>query len=324
MKTKILDEVIACLADQKRHYRYFKGAYAARILELVVPEQISIRELKSSRFGCLLNQAMIKDYVAQCGNGILYRDELASLWQEPSQPFLLSISRWGKDDCRSWNQTSRYGENLVLQLNMPLEHQRQYQRWIDPSGLDTLNGIWTDHPVQKPEDNPNFRETLAWSRIDFDFDEGEALIEEVQSDGVRDVLRWEKRYKKCGCTQCKARLNYVQWFKAYSQIWSEAMLMASIEFIVNELGLTRLFLHTAQSGWKVKNMDRDWLPPRSLYSDLPKKFAFKRTYAAPEFLLKERCYQRLIRKQPDIDFYQLTVNELVESDSLGGALCQAA
>lgn len=37
------------------------------------------------------------------------------------------------------------------------------------------------------EQHERFRDTLAWSRIDFDFDTGEALIEEIQSDWVRRV-----------------------------------------------------------------------------------------------------------------------------------------
>ena len=38
--------------------------------------------------------------------------------------------------------------------------------------------------------------TLAWSRIDLDLDRGEALVEEIQSDWVRDAQsqsRWEIR-----------------------------------------------------------------------------------------------------------------------------------
>ena len=312
MDTKLLDEVIACLPKGKTHYRYFKGAYASRLLSMLLPERASVHQLKHTRFKRLLEHPTVKPIMADCGDGVLNTDRLNTVWQEPSQPFLLSVSRWGGKRDRSWFQTSRHGENLVLQLNLPAEHQRQYQAHIDSSGSETLNGANSSHPVQRPKDNPNFRETLAWSRIDLDFATNEALIEEVQSDGARYIAWWEQRHKRCGCDRCRQRLRYIHWMQSYREIWAEALLCASIEFIHNELGIERIFMHTARSGWQIKNMDKDWHAPRSLYSDLPKKFAFKQTWAAPEFLLTEKCYQRVIRKQPDIDFYQLSLREVLD------------
>ena len=322
MKTQLLDEVLACLPKGKTHYRYFKGAYASRLLSILLPKQASLHEIKQSRFNKLLNHPTIKPIVANCGNGIFDTTQLLNVWEEPSQPFLLTVSRWGGNANRSWYQTSRFGENLVLQLNMPLEHQRQFELHIADEG--SLNGE-SCHPVQSP-DTKNFRETLAWSRIDIDFQTNEALIEEVQSDGVRYVQWWEKRYKQCNCEKCKSRMQYIAWMQKYRAIWAEALLCASIEFIQSELGIERIFIHTARSGWRIKDMDPDWHAPRSLYSDLPKKFAFKRTWAAPEFLLATKSYQRLIRKHPDIDFFQLSLNEFKSKSKkfLGGGLCHAA
>lgn len=310
MKSQLLDEIIACLPNGKTHYRYFQGAYAPRMLSLLMPDQARLRELKQTRFRHLLEHKLVKPIVAACGNGILDRDALDTVWREPSQTFLLSLGRWGGMRERDWYQTSRFGENLVLQLNLPLDNQRKFTQWIDPTGYDTLNGHWTCHPVQMRRNNADFRDTLAWSRIDLDFKHNEALIEEIQSDGVRDIKRWALRYKKCLCAQCERRLKYVYWFENYSKIWSEAMLMATIWFVKEELGIERIFMHTARSGWEVKKMSKTFHAPKSLYSDLPKKFAFKQTWAAPEFLLEAKCYQKLIRKQPDIDFYQLTMTEL--------------
>ncbi len=310
MKSQLLDEVIACLPTGKTHYRYFQGAYASRILSMMLPEKVELHKLKQTRFKRLLEHKNIKPIVSQCGDGVLDRQSLLASWCEPSEPFLLSISRWGAKGQRYWNQTSRNGENLVLQLNLPTQHQELYQRWIDPSCQSTLNGVWSSHPVQTELEKPSFRETLAWSRIDLDFDTNEALIEEVQSDATRNVISRSKRYSRCGCSRCVERLKYVKWFQPYLKLWSEALLCASIEFIREELGIERVFMHTAKSGWKIKKMDKTWNAPRSLYSDLPKKFAFKQTYAAPEFLLQTRSYQKLIRLQPDIDFYQLSMNEL--------------
>ena len=323
MKSQLLDEVIACLPSGKTHYRYFQGAYASRMLSMLMPEQAELHTIKQTRFKRFLEHKTIKPIVALSGNGVLERESINASWQEPSEPFLLSVSRWGGRGERDWYQTSRGGENLVLQLNLPAQHQRQFTRWINPLGGSSLNGTWSSHPVQTEVEKPSFRETLAWSRIDLDFDTNEALIEEVQSDATRNVLRMAKRYKACKCKRCADKLKYVRWFEPYQKLWSEALLCATVEFINRELGLERIFMHTAKSGWRVKKMSKTWHAPRSLYSDLPKKFAFKQTFAAPEFLLQTRCYQQLIRKQPDIDFYQLSMSELKHA-SAGGKLCRAA
>lgn len=323
MKSQLLDEVIACLPTGKTHYRYFSGAYAARILSMMLPEKVELHRLKQTRFKRLLEHKTVKPLLSHCGDGVLDRQLLESSWAEPSRAFLLKLSRWGGRGERSWHQISRGGENLVLQLNLPMQNLRQYHRWVDPSGHSSLNGTWSSHPVQTEVSSPRFRETLAWSRIDFDFESNEALIEEVQSDATRTVIRMAKRYGRCGCKSCLDKLRYVKWFEPYLELWAEALLCATIEFIRNELGIERIFMHTARSGWMVKKMSKTWRAPRSLYSDLPKKFAFKQTYSAPEFLLQTRGYQQLIRRQPDIDFYQLSMNEL-HALSLGGDLCRAA
>ena len=320
MKSQLLDEVIACLTTDKTQYRYFSGAYASRLLSLMLPEQTQLHSLKQTRFKRFLDHKTVKPIVSHCGDGVLHRELLESSWAEPSKPFLVNLSRWGG---RDWHQTSRGGENLVLQLNLPMQNLRQYQRWVDPIGHSYLNGRWSSHPVQTEVGHPSFRETLAWSRIDLDFDTNEALIEEVQSDAARNIIRMAKHYQRCGCGRCLNKLKYVKWFEPYRRLWSEALLCATIEFISNELGIERIFMHTAKSGWKVKRMSKTWHAPRSLYSDLPKKFAFKQTYAAPEFLLSTRCYQQLIRRQPDIDFYQLSMNELRTLNTRGD-LCRAA
>ena len=323
MKSQLLDEVIACLPRGKTHYRYFKGAYAPRLLSMLMPQEAELHKLKQTRFKRFLEHEEVKPIVAYSGDGMLNRDALEASWAEPSQPFLLNVSGWGGRGERSWYQTSRGGENLVLQLNLPAQHQQKFKRWIDPRGHTTLNGVWSCHPVQTKLEKSSFRETLAWSRIDFDFETNEALIEEIQSDATRKVLRMAKRYRRCNCRGCIKRLKYVDWFEPYFKLWAEALLCATIEFIHKELGIERIFIHTAQSGWRVKKMSKTWHAPRSLYSDLPRRFAFKRTYAAPEFLLQTRCYQKLIRQQPDIDFYQLSMNELKQTIS-GGDLCHAA
>ncbi len=310
MKTELLNEVIACLPKGRTHYRYFKGAYAPQLLSLSIDKEAPLRLLKQSRFKPLVEHPLVKPVVALSGNGKLDAESLYNIWQEPSLPFLLSVSRWGGWKHWRWDQISRDGENLVLQLNLPLQHLQLFRRWIDTTGKDTINGPYNSHPVQKPRNNARYRDTLAWARIDVDFERNEALIEEIQSDGARYINSMAKRLRSCPCSDCKKKLAYVKWFNRYSKIWPEAMLMATISFISKELGINRIYYHTDRSGWQVKHMSKKWRGPRSLYSDLPKKFAFKQTWAAPEFLLETKSYQQLIRKQPDIDFYQLSIDEL--------------
>ena len=89
MKSQLLDEVIACLPSGKTHYRYFSGAYASRILSMMIPEKVALHQLKQTRFKRLLEHKTVKPMVALCGNGILDRDCLKATWLEPSEPFLL-------------------------------------------------------------------------------------------------------------------------------------------------------------------------------------------------------------------------------------------
>ena len=310
MKSDIAREVIACLPRGKTHYRYYKGAYAPKLLSLLINGEAPLRALKHSRFKGFVDHPLVKPIAAACGNGALTQSQLNEVWREPSLPFLLTVRRWGDNRDRGWYQTSRFGENLVLQLNLSKQHWRMYTRYIDKQGKNTINGRSSMHPVQRPARNPSYRDTLAWARIDFDFSTGEALIEEIQSDAVRNVASMNHMPKGCECAACSDTKRYIAWFNAYSQVWSEAMLMASIEFIQGELGIDRIFYHTDRSGWQLKKMDRTWRAPKSLYSDLPRKFGFTRTWAAPEFLQREKTYQRLIRKQPDIDFYRLYLDQL--------------
>lgn len=308
MDTTLLDEIIACLPKGKTHFRYFAGGYVPKLLGMLPVGDMPVRDLKKTRFARFLDNPIIKPLLANSGNGYLHKTDLQNLWREPSLPFLLSVDRWDGRKNRAWNQVSRLGENLVLQLNMSNQHSQLFKQWVSPEDEYRFN-YDCGHPVQSEQNNTMFRDTLAWARIDLDFDNNEALIEEIQSDAVRNIADFQKQFLQCGCSVCKTRLKYMNWFKPYAKCWTEAILIASIWFIKQELGIEHIYMHTARSGWKVKNMDKGWLPPKSLYSDLPRKFAFKQTWAAPEFLLKTKSYQRLIRKQPDIDFYKLSFNE---------------
>ncbi len=303
METTELNEVLACLPKGKTHYRYYKDAYAPQILSMAIDKESDVRTIQQSSYAKLLKTPAVKAWMAKKGSGALTALELNSIWQEPSLPYLLTASRW-KFESRRWSQVSRKGDNLVLQLNLPREHDELFD--VSIGKRYSFNPSW-GHPVQQKFRNPRFRSTLAWARIDLSFENNEALIEEVQSDGVRLVNRVKKRQQrvKCNCAQCALNKRYMQWFDSYSLVWSETMLMATIDFIRTELGIERVFFHTARSGWRVKKIDKSWRPPVSLYSSLPKKFAFTHVWNAPQFLLDTKSYHKLVRQHPDIDFYML-------------------
>ncbi len=306
METKLLNEVIACLPKGKTHYRYYKNAYAAKLLNMAMRHDAPIKSVRRSRYAKLLNNVLLKGVVANSGDGVVRKQQLDSLWQEPSLPFILTAAKW-RYCSRGWSQVSRPGDNLVLQLNMSTQHDQLYERYVHNYDFNP----YTCHPVLSKRRRSIARETLAWSRIDFDLSSDEALIEEIQSDAIREML-WLKNYTmKRDDSRSRNDKTYLEWFEPYLKCWQEAMLMATVEFIRYELGISRIYIHTDTSGWKVKKMRKNWLPPKSLYSDLPRKFAFKQTWNAPEFLLGTRGYKNLIRKQPDIDFYLLDFTQSI-------------
>ena len=321
MEPEIVKEVIACLPEGKTHFRYFKNGYAPRLLSMAVPNAATVYSIRSTAFGRLLDNPVMGDALARSGNGLITSATLGAIWHEPSLPYLLTVDRW-RYESRWWSQVSRAGDNLVLQLNLPRQNQQLFNKFV---GTNRRFNPHSFHPVQHPGDQQSFRETLAWARIDFSFETGEALIEEIQSDAVRQLAAMDRHVARCGCAGCLRRKRYLDWFAVHRKIWSEALLTATVEFIVRELGITQLFMHTARSGWRVKNMGPYQRPPRSLYAELPRKFAFRRIWNAPQFLLDTRRYQRLIRKQPDIDFHLLDFSQPVfdESRQKKEGLCHA-
>ncbi|MCK5829974.1 MAG: hypothetical protein KAH20_06685 [Methylococcales bacterium] len=294
-------EVIACLPEGKTVFNYYKDRYAAFILSQVIGEECAIADLKQSAFSGLLNKSVIKDIVSKSGNGKLQHEQLEMAWGKTTEPFLLTLDTWGHKD-RDWDQVSRNGYNLVLQLNFSNKHDAMFRKQLKPETHHSFK-YW-DHPVMKQGERALFRETLAWARIDFDFKTNEALIEELQTDWLRiarcllrqiDLGRTQFRETGFNTTTDKLKTYLQNVLLSYGKIWDEAMLMATIQFIHLELGIDNIFLHTPESGAAVKKI-KDRLPPRSLYSSLPKKFCFSQTDKAPEFLCKNRAFRKLEKK----------------------------
>ncbi len=301
MDINIAKEVIECLPKGKTNFSYYKDRYAAFILTQVINERCHVSELRKTNYAGLLNKAVIKDLLCNSGDGIIRRSDLELLWLESSENFLLSLDTWGHGD-RSWDQISRAGSNLVLQLNFSNKHEQIFRQLVKP---DEEHGFsFFDHPVMKKGQRDIFRETLAWARIDFDFTTNEALIEELQTDWSRIAKRISKRIEAGGClgyrygtnTTVRKMKRYVESvLQRYGKIWDEAMLTASIQFIRQELGIQNIYLHTPESGAVVKKI-KHRQPPRSLYTSLPRKFCFKQTDEAPKFLSQNRSFRKLEKK----------------------------
>lgn len=160
------------------------------------------------------------------------------------------------------------------------------------------------------------RDTLAWARIDFDLDSGEALIEEIQSDWVRRVRYCLQSIKRgvtpwylewCKCT-AEDFVTYAEKVLApFNALWSEAMLAAAIRFIYAELGIDSIYYHTHETGQKIKQVECG-APPRSLYSDLPRKFCFQITDEDPTFIKNDRFFIRKKRSLKQVAWYKLALS----------------
>ena len=312
MKKEILDEVVACLPKERTLFHYFKGQYAFLLLSIATGEKQSVSDLKKSPYQSLLKQPEIKQLLAQRGDGQLTKELFKYPWRSDSLAFVLTVDSWGKHN--QWQyQTTRKGCNLVLQLNFSEQHNRVYQHLVKPKDDYVFN--FSGHPVMERDKRILYRDTLAWARIDLDLDSGEALIEEIQSDWVRRVryclqsikrgiTPWQLRWCQCEADEF---VHYAENVLApFNALWSEAMLTATIEFIYNELGIRTIFYHTHEFGRRLKQISGD-APPRSLYTDLPRKFCFQLTDNDPSFIENDRSFLRKKRQLKKISWYQMSV-----------------
>jgi len=316
MDTKLVDEVIDCLPKERTVFRYFKGRYAFMLLNNVIGEGVVVNKLRKSAFNGLLEKPEVKQALALAGQGVITPKILDSVWPEEFYCFILTLGKWGTN-CHRWDQTSRRGYNLVLQLNFSNQHDGVYNKMVKPEYESLLNNL--SHPVLELEDRTYFRETLAWSRIDLDFKHDSALIEEVQNDWLREsqyLLQDARYYQKTKGALAKwwgshGSLDDIVKYcevvlKPYWKLWDEAMLAATIQLIRDELGIKNIYYHTKHTGYQVKSI-KYRKPPRSVYSRLPGKFCFSKTNEAPEFLNKDKYFRKTYRKIANPEWYHMTL-----------------
>lgn len=316
MEKELVNEVIDCTSKERTVFRYFKGRYALMLLENVIGHGKAVSNIRSSSFARLLEKPEVKAALAMAGKGFVTPGLLENIWSGDTYNFILTLGSWGSNHHHD-DQTSRRGYNLVLQLNFSMQHDGIYNKLVKPEYESLLN--LCGHPTLETDDREYFRETLAWSRIDLDFDRNEALIEEIQNDWLR-----ESRYLLRDALRCKKRRKILfDWWdsrgrhddiikycndilKPYWKLWDEAMLSASIEFIRNELGISNIYYHSESTGHKVKGI-RYTKPPRSIYSKLPKRFCFSKTSKAPDFLNQDNFFRRKYKKIDNPMWYRMSL-----------------
>ncbi|VAW68840.1 hypothetical protein MNBD_GAMMA09-1067 [hydrothermal vent metagenome] len=308
MEKYLLEEIIECLPKGRTKYYYFKDRYALMQLSYLVGGGMTVAELKKSHLQGLLKRPQVKKLLAGSANGFIESDSLCNYWPEQNsdsvKPFILTLGGWGGCSPR-WQQTTRHGYNLVVQLNFSNEHDRAYKSLVKPVRGGALN--YYGHPVLRPGRRNIFRETLAWARLDIDFDTNEVLIEEIQSDWVREAKDLLDAAEKCHSKgdevidwynvkgKTEDVISYVNnTLSPYEKIWDEAILSATIEFVINQLGIKRIYYHSYESGPELKSIEGR--VPRNLYTKLPKKFGFEKIEESPEFLQKNRRFKKIVRK----------------------------
>ena len=114
------------------------------------------------------------------------------------------------------------------------------------------------------------------------------------SDAYR--ARYFKRYYHEHVRKVDLRRYFVEAMRPHRAIWEEATLTAALVFLREELGIGRIFYNTWETGCRFKGISLNYGPPRSLYTDLPRRFCFEETSEPPVIL--QRYWARRLRTHP--------------------------
>ena len=291
-------EVIAALPRGETLFPYRPDGYAPMLLRWELEAGRSWRDLARGPHRRLTEKPIVRDLIRRLRGRAPTPDDLRALESDRAVPFRLSLGTWGCPGCFRWNQTSRPGTNLVLRLDFDRAHDEAFAELVDPFGLRPFE--WSRHPVSRDA------HTLAWARLDLDWDADEALVEEVQSDWVgeaRDaaddphdfvtyVLDRAEREGRPAVDRPRTLERWRADLATYvaevlaprGRRWEEAMLAAALWFVREELGFGSAFMHRWRSGCALKRIETEWGPPRSLYEALPGRLAFERTRERPAML----------------------------------------
>lgn len=311
-------DLVACLPQGRTLFRYGHGQFAPMLLRQLLLHGWMLPDIRTSRFAKLLDREIMRPLMASAGKLKLEPVELQLAYPTEATSWRLSVGCWSSGKKRTWRQTARLGSNVVLQLNFCREHDAAFDALFGENSGHIMRR--TSHPVSQKEN------TLAWARLDVDIDEGAVLIEEIQSDWVRDterMCRWPINYFNRLSVEERPktlvdRKEYQRRAVIYGQSilprftthWQETMLAACQFFAFEELGVDNLFMHTFETGNLLKGIDPKWgAPPRSIYSDLPRRMGFERGTLAPNFLSDELTTRRMKKaKDHQPEFWRLSLN----------------
>ncbi len=174
MQLSAVKEIIDCLPQGKTRFHYFKDRYALLLLSMAVAGSTTKPVVRRSAYARLLGKDVVKQALSRRGRTSISADDFHAWWPNRYQSYVLTLDHWGSND-RYWDQVTRPGCNLVLQLNFSKEHDRAFETAVDQGFRGIMESSY--HPIAKAR-----RKTLAWARIDIDLQSGDALIEELQSD----------------------------------------------------------------------------------------------------------------------------------------------
>ena len=293
---------VAAHLPQAVDLNYFSDRQSPWLLAQSMQPECAVSQLRSGPLAKLLDRPALRPLVALSGGKLRRRDvqalayadaldridaagpagvaALDAAWSLPWMDFQLSFTTWGtKRHLWANHQISRPGGNLVIQLAFPSEHERLMAEYL-PDGSRTKFEEEM-HPTRK-----DGRPTLAWSRVDIDFDREEALIEEVQSDWLRFVdaeVRWMAENRSQQRDLRRHRAYQRALMERYAKIWPEVMLLATLIVVRDFLGVRRIWMHLPESGAVLKGIN-GVQPPRSLYTQLPKRFCFAPCQDVPQML----------------------------------------
>ncbi|NRA68769.1 MAG: hypothetical protein HRU19_30075 [Pseudobacteriovorax sp.] len=298
MKRKELEDIVTCLGQEDRQYYYYHDRFAWDLVKQYCRKR-GPQTLKQSRFAKLLRRPIFANL-----NFNRMRELGSYPWNDSDYwPLTTSFDVWGHRQIM--DQTSARQSNLVLQVNFVKGHQKAWER-IFSGEAPSLN--YGCHPVRK-----SVRQSLSWARIDFNWKTGEALIEEIQSDWVKKVRIMNQNcqipsYYDTKDIKLKNFNEYYESYKALFDRWEEITLSAAIEFIVEELAINKIYYHSFETGNTLKSINGR-LPPKSLYTKVPKKFCFEERESVPEFLLSSKCTKNNLRilkeRKKPVRFFRL-------------------
>lgn len=282
-------QVFARLPKSAMPFDYFKDRYALMLLRDALPGEVPIRALRASRYARLLERPPVEALIRANGNGRLGPADLERARSDRILSYELTLGLWGPRRRRHWDRSKhqmlRPGRNLVLQLNFSATDVRDYRSLVQPKRIYLMQRY--GHPVAR-----RGHHTLAWARIDLDLNGREALIEEIQTDWVLEahrVLTW-RGYKRADMAGHRHRIEaYVEHvLRPHAVMWDEAVLAAVIQMLRRRLKIRRIFYYDFETGNRCKGIGlRGSKPPRSLYTNLPRRLGFERSETLPAFLASE-------------------------------------